>query len=153
MPITTILVPTDFSPPSRHALRYAMQLADPFKASLHVLHVLETAFFAAAYTEIYPPPPEYFAEMERTAHEQLDSSLTSDEKTRFRATLEMRTGSPAQEIFAYLQQHPEVDLVVMATHGRGGVARLMMGSVADKVVRAAPCPVLTLRAPEDARDR
>jgi len=148
MIITAILVPTDFSEPSRHALRYATRLAEAFGASLHVLHVLETAYLAAAYTEIYPPPQEYFTEMERAARTQLDNSLTADEKTRFRAALELRTGSPAPEIFACLQEHPDIDLVVMATHGRGGVTRLMMGSVADKIVRAAPCPVLTLRAPD-----
>ena len=151
-PLTSILVPTDFSAPSRHALRYATGLAEAFAASLHVLHVLETAYLAAAYTEVYPPPQEYFAEMERAARVQLDNSLTADEKTRFRATLELRTGSPAQEIFACLQEHPEIDLVVMATHGRGGVTRLMVGSVADKIVRASPCPVLTLRAPDDSAD-
>jgi nucleotide-binding universal stress UspA family protein len=70
------------------------------------------------------------------------------EKARYRATLVLRKGAPAQEILAYLREHDDIDLIVMATHGRGGVARLMMGSVADKIVRAAPCPVVTIRASE-----
>ena len=62
----------------------------------------------------------------------------------------MRMGVPAPEILRYIQEHGAIDLVVMATAGRGGVARLFMGSVADKIVRAAPCPVLTMHPGEQA---
>lgn len=71
-------------------------------------------------------------------------------KQKYRATLVLRKGAAAQEILAYLREHDDIDLVVMATYGLGGVARLMMGSVADKILRAAPCPVVTIRASEAA---
>jgi universal stress protein A len=149
--IKTILVPTDFSDASRHALRYACSVAEALGASLHILHTVETVHMAAGYMELYPPPQEYFDELEKAARTNLAESLSADEKQRFRAAFVLRSGSPAQEILAYLNEHNDIDLVVMATHGRGGVARLMMGSVADKVLRAAPCPVLTLREFDRAR--
>ena len=99
----------------------------------------------------YAPPPEYFEALERDARRQLEGLLTAEEKDRYHATLVHRTGPAAQEILDYLQAQGDIDLVVMATHGRGGVARLMMGSVADKIVRAAPCAVLTMRTAEEPR--
>jgi nucleotide-binding universal stress UspA family protein len=143
--IKNILVPTDFSEASRQALRYACNLADTVGASLHLLHVTENPYFTSGYMEVYAPPPEYFAQVEQQARKGLEEALTPVERQRTRATLVRRTGSPATEILRYLRERDDIDLVVMATHGRGAVARLMMGSVADKVVRAAPCPVLTIR--------
>jgi nucleotide-binding universal stress UspA family protein len=151
-PVKIILVPTDFSPASRRALRYACNLADAFGASLHIIHVLDILVPPPGYPEIYGPPPgDYLEEIGRRARAELEAQLTSDEKTRYSATFVMRAGSPAREILEYLKDQEAIDLVVMATAGRGGVARLMMGSVADKVVRAAPCPVLTLH-PDNRAD-
>jgi nucleotide-binding universal stress UspA family protein len=95
--------------------------------------------------EFYPPPPELFEQIEREAQRQLETQLSSEEQARYGAVLVDRTGMPAHEILDYVRSQGHIDLIVMATHGRGGVARLMMGSVTDKVVRGAPCPVLTLR--------
>lgn len=151
--IKTILVPTDFSPASDQALRYARQLADVFGASLHLLHVVENPFAPGAFMELYTPPPgDYVGALERDARTRLETLLTDEEKTRYSAVLTTRTGAPAHEILEYLESHGGIDLVVMATAGRGGVARLMMGSVADRMVRSAPCPVLTLH-PHDAERR
>jgi nucleotide-binding universal stress UspA family protein len=143
--IKTILVPTDFSEASRQALRYACSLADTVNASLHIIHVTENPYFVGGYMEVYAPPPDYFEQVERQAQKGLDEMLTADQRQKYRAVLVWRTGSPATEILAYLRERNDIDLVVMATHGRGGVARMMMGSVADKIVRAAPCPVVTIR--------
>jgi len=144
--IRNILVPTDFSAGSRAALDCARELASALGASLHVMHVIESPFAIGAYMEMYAPPPaSYFEEMETASNAQLDELLPADEKEKFHAVLTTIIGLPAQEILARLQQQPAIDLVVMATHGRGGVARLMMGSVADRVVRSAPCPVLTVK--------
>ena len=148
--IKEILVPTDFSSASKRALRYACELADAFGASLHVLHVAENPYVPGGYMEYYPPPQEFIESMAREARRQLDAVLTPEEKAKYRTELAYRTGLPAQEVLAYLRERPTIDLVIMATHGRGAVARLMLGSVADKVVRAAPCPVLTLREAEKA---
>ena len=144
-PVKIILVPTDFSAASKWALRYACQLADAFDASLHIIHVLENPFAQAAFGEVYVPPPgDFLEDFYRRARTELEAQLSTEEKAKYSAVFISREGVPANEILKYLNEERGVDLVVMATAGRGGVARLMMGSVADKVVRAAPCPVLTL---------
>jgi nucleotide-binding universal stress UspA family protein len=152
-PVHSILVPLDFSAASVTALHYAGTLADAFGASLHVLHATEDPYRPGGYLEFYAPPVEYAQEVERDAVKRLEESLTAEEKTRYRAILVHRVGSPAREILDYLHGHPEIDLVVMATHGRGGVARLMLGSVTDTLVRTAPCPVVTIRAAEHEHER
>ena len=142
-----ILVPTDFSEASAAALKYACALADQVNASLCILHTVEDPYQLGTYSEYYTPPPEFAERIERYASAGLQGVLTPEQRERYRATLVLSHGAAAHEILKYLDEHKDVGLVVMATHGRGGVARLMMGSVADKVVRAAPCPVLTVRAP------
>jgi nucleotide-binding universal stress UspA family protein len=148
-----ILVPTDFSKASAAALKYACELADAVNASLCVLHTVEKPYPIAGYYESYTLPQEFFDTLERRARTELEGVLTPEQKEKYGAALVLRHGVAAQEILQYLQEHPEIDLVIMATHGRGGVARLMMGSVADKVVRAAPCPVVTLRIGEAAEPK
>jgi universal stress protein A len=146
MAVKNILVPTDFSAASEAAVRYAYELALALGARLHVLHVLENPFAPGAFMEMYSPPPsDYFTELQRQTEEKLRTSLSEEQKTRVGAELSTRMGVPSSEILDRLDEQPAIDLVVMATHGRGGVARLVMGSVTDKVIRAAPCPVLTLR--------
>jgi nucleotide-binding universal stress UspA family protein len=153
MIVKNILVPTDFSAGSKEAVRYAFDLATALGATLHVLHVLENPFAPGAFMEMYTPPsPEYFVDMERQAEEKLRAALTADEKARVHAVMTTRLGVPASEILDRLHEDPPVDLVVMATHGRGGVARFVMGSVTDKIIRGAPCPVVTIREhPQAAR--
>ena len=146
MTITNILVPTDFSVGSEEAVRYAFALASRLGASLHLMHVLENPFAPGAFMEMYaPPPPEYLDDIERQAEERLRRSLTEAQKAQVRVELTTRLGNPATQILDRLEEEPKIDLVVMATHGRGGVTRLLMGSVTEKIVRASPCPVLTLR--------
>jgi nucleotide-binding universal stress UspA family protein len=147
--IKTILVPTDFSAASKQALRYACGLADAFGASLHLLHVTENPFIPGGYMEFYAAPPDLLAQLERDALRLLETSLTAEERERYNVVLVSRIGAPAQQILDYLAERTNIDLVVMGTHGRGAIARLMMGSVAERVVRAAPRPVLTIR-PDDA---
>ena len=153
--VNSILVPVDFSASSTHALAYAIRLADTFGASLHVIHVLDDSFAVAGYLETYVG--DYMESAARQAGAELEGLLTPKQKARYSAALVVRIGKPANEILAYLAEHREVGLVVMATAGRGRVARFMTGSITDKVVRAAPCPVLTLhphdRAEEEAPNR
>jgi universal stress protein A len=151
--IKNILVPVDFSDASKQALRYACELADTVEASLHVLHAVENPYLRGGYMEFYTPPQEFFEQVEQEARHQLETLLTKEEQARYGAVLVHRTGLPAQEILNYVRAQGHIDLIVMATHGRGGVVRLMMGSVADKVVRAAPCPVLTLRLSGEASEQ
>ena len=144
-PITTILVPTDFSESSREALDYARSVASALGASLHLFTVVENPFVFGVYAEVYTAlPPDYLDTLDKAARTRLEAQLTPEEKDRFHAEFITRIGIPAQEILDYLAAHPEVGLVIMATAGRGGVARAVLGSVADKVVRGAPCPVMTI---------
>jgi universal stress protein A len=154
MKVHNILVPTDFSAGSDEAVRYAVELAAALGATLHVLHVIENPFAPGAFMEMYTPPAAgYFADIERQAEENLRAVLTPEQKRRVPAVLTTRLGVPASEILDRLEEQPKIDMVVMATHGRGGVARLVMGSVTDKVIRSASCPVLTMREhPHPVRD-
>lgn len=153
MAVKNILVPTDFSAGSEEAVRYALDLAVSLGATLHVVHVLEDPFAPGAFMEMYSPPPaEYFIDMERQADERLRASLTAEQKQQCPVVMTTRMGVPATEILARLQEEPTIDLVAMATHGRGSVARFVMGSVTDKVIRAAPCPVVTMREHPHASD-
>jgi len=146
--LNKILVPTDFSEASAAALKYACQLADALHADLSIVHAIEHPPSLGAYNDFYSPPEDYFVRRERDARTQLDALLTPEQKEHYRAELVVRHGNPVREILQYLHEHAAIHLVVMATHGRGGVARVMLGSVADKIVRMAPCPVLTVRIPE-----
>jgi universal stress protein A len=148
--IKKILVPTDFSDASKESLRYACTLADALHASLHIIHVTQNPYVPGGFLDFYVPPPDFSKEIERATSKDLEALLTAEQKTKYGATFVQRTGAPAYEILDYLREQADFDLVVMATHGRGGAVRLMMGSVADKIVRAAPCPVLTIRAAGDA---
>ena len=144
-PITVMLVPTDFSPPAERALAYARQLADGCNASLHLLHVIADPIAGDAYMGMVAALPEgYFEHLDQHARARLTSLLTEDERRRYRAVFATRLGDAATQILTYVREHGAIDLIVIATAGHGLVARLVMGSVTGKVVRAAPCPVLTV---------
>ena len=138
-----ILVPHDFSDTSYGAVRYAIALAHNFGAQLHLLHVSDRARFEMA-TEF---PLGLDGTLEDAVRERLLKILTPREQVEFKPTFEFRSGSPAAEIVKYAKD-ADVDLIVMGTHGRGFVAHVVLGSVAEKVVRTAPCPVLTVRNPQ-----
>jgi universal stress protein A len=143
--IKRILVPIDFSEPSHDALDYAKGVADAFGSSLHVLHVLEDLAAHAWTTEVYVAAlPGVHEEMERQATERLGELLSDDEKRKYDAKLVLRTGSAFVEVVRHAREEG-IDLIVMGTHGRGALAHMLLGSVAERVVRKAPCPVLTVR--------
>jgi len=135
-----ILVATDFSPPSEAALTYGRALARTFGASLHLLHVAENFFMRSTPFD----PHAIVAGKMRT----LDDCLSDYDRTvlRARPIVEM-SDSPADAIVEYAQSE-RVDLIVIGTHRRSAVSQLLVGSVAERVVRFAPCPVLTVRRPE-----
>lgn len=138
-----ILIPHDFSDTSEAAVRYALALAHNFNAQLHLLHVSDKARFEMA-TEF---PLGLDGTLEDAVRERLVKILTPREQIDFKPIFEFRSGSPAAEITRYAKD-ADVDLIVMGTHGRGFVAHAVLGSVAEKVVRTAPCPVLTVRNPQ-----
>jgi nucleotide-binding universal stress UspA family protein len=146
MPFSRILLPTDFSELSSVALEYGQALAERFGASLHVLHVIEDPFIlGATSSEIYVPDvPALRAALMTEAEAQIASLLPDRMRDAVCVTTEVRVGHAAPLISEVAETRP-CDLIVMGTHGRTGVAHLFLGSVAEKVVRTAPCPVLTIR--------
>jgi nucleotide-binding universal stress UspA family protein len=138
-----ILVPVDFSQTSEAALRYGVELARGFDARLHLLHVPEHPGEAAEAEY----PIGLFETMQNAAHDRLGHLLSDEDASRLRPVCSMRLGHAAEEIVRYADDQ-QIDLVVMGTHGRTGVARVLLGSIAEKVVRTASCPVLTVHNPE-----
>jgi nucleotide-binding universal stress UspA family protein len=146
--LKNILVATDFSEPSAAALKYGRDLARGYSATMHVLHVADNIVLRLAGDSSLGMLPELQAKMEESAREQLKALLTEEDRSQLRATPVMITSmSPAEAIVDYARDHL-IDLVVIGTHGRGMFSRLLLGSVAERVVRSAPCPVLTVRHPE-----
>jgi nucleotide-binding universal stress UspA family protein len=131
-----ILVPTDFSKPSDAALRHARRLANTTGATLHVLHVVDNMFLRAVLAD----PRDY----ETAALRQLQDRVPVEDRGAPAILVVERSDEPANEITSYARTH-DIELIVMATHGRGRMAHLLLGSVAAKVARTAPCPVLTMR--------
>jgi len=145
--ITRILVPTDFSEPSDAALAYAKALAAQFGASLHLIHVVEDPVVTGVFgTETYiPDSPGFSAGLRSEAEQHLATRLTPAEREKFNATTELLNGVSAPTIIEAARDRA-IDLIVMGTHGRTGVAHALMGSVTERVVRTAHCPVLTMHA-------
>ena len=142
-----ILVATDFSETAAAALDYAKALAEAFGASLQVLHVLEDPLPGWKPPGHVASVPIIRQHMEQDAADQMSKVLTDTERDKFRAELATTWGSPFVEIIRHAKTR-DIDLIVMGTHGLGPIAHMLMGSVAEKVVRKAPCPVLTVRHPE-----
>jgi nucleotide-binding universal stress UspA family protein len=143
--LKTVLVPTDFSDASESALRYGRAMAEAFSASLHVVHVMEDLLAHAWAAEVYVSSmPQLRDEIEKESRQRLETLLGEGDRSKFRAETALLAGNPFLEIIRYAKAH-DVDLIVMGTHGRGPIAHMLLGSVAEKVVRKSPCPVLTVR--------
>jgi nucleotide-binding universal stress UspA family protein len=138
--MTQILVATDFSEASAAAMEYGRALARTFGASLHLLHVIENPFLRPHAVDPHT--------IKNAALSHLFDRLTDDDRRTLHATAVLETSDdPADAIVRYAKAR-QIDLIVMGTHGRGTVAQILEGSVAERVVRLAPCPVLTVRHPE-----
>lgn len=147
----TILVATDFSRSSEHALEYAQGLAKSFGGTLHLLHVVPDPVLASAWSEAYAYDLTALGERLRVeAAQQLAARAQSIRDVS--VTTEAIIGVPAT-LISFTAAERGVDLIVMATHGRSGLSHLFLGSVAERVVRTAPCPVLTVREPAAEKDR
>ena len=146
--IERIVVAADFSEPSETAFTYGRALARNFDASLHLIHVVENALLYAGLDGVAVDISAIQAEAVASARFKLNALLTEPERSELHATAVVKVGaSPAHEIIDYAK-YLRADMIVMGTHGRGLMAHLLMGSVAEAVVRRAPCPVLTVRHPE-----
>lgn len=145
MQLKKILVPTDFSEFGKHSIRYGCEFAKRFSAELHLLNVVE---------DIYPIVPEpgtpspitgeYLAELKASSERALERLPEEDLADGLSVHREVVSGTPFLEIIRYAREH-DIDLIVIGTHGRSGLIHALMGSVAEKVVRKSPCPVLTVR--------
>jgi nucleotide-binding universal stress UspA family protein len=147
MTINHILVPVDFSSYAEHALEYALALAKTLQARLTLLHVLEPLPLSRDATTAFPEA--YLAELERTAQHKLEEDLRRVQDAGLHASTVIAHGIPFQGIVETARQQ-HVDLIVMGTHGRTGLRHVLVGSVAEKVVRLAPCPVLVTRGTIEA---
>jgi len=139
-----VLVPTDGSPATDHAVEHALDLATRYGARVHALYVVDTAAVASLETgsEVVLDSLQEEGEraVERVAAAAADAGVE--------ATTHVVSGPPARRIVSFAEEEG-MDVVVMATHGRRGVERFLLGSVTERVVRTSDVPVLTVRAPND----
>lgn len=147
--VRKILYPTDFSELSLLALKYARAFSEQFHAQLYCLHVVDEAqqYWSALGPEATPVAPPVEDILEAAAKQMQsfhDEHLIGLE---FAPVTKVVLGKPFAEIVTYAREI-NCDLLIMATHGRSGLMHALMGSTAEKVVRKAPCPVLTVRSGE-----
>jgi nucleotide-binding universal stress UspA family protein len=138
LPFTRIVVGMDFNEPALAALQYARSIAKAFGSSVSVVHVIP-----AVANEVYAYSTQMVETWERSAYEHLCKLLPEDERAVLRGQFEVRIGAPVEEILDFAGEQ-KADLIVLGTHGRGPMGHLFLGSVAERVVRRAKCPVLTV---------
>jgi nucleotide-binding universal stress UspA family protein len=141
-PITRILFPTDFSDTATKALNRAVALTEDFDAELYVLHIVDDTLIS---THVDAERKLILEELRRHALDEMQKQLPPDLLQNFETTGAVKRGEPGKQICAFAETHG-CDLIVMGSHGRTGLGRLLIGSVADKVVRRAKCPVFIERA-------
>ena len=147
MKFSKILVPTDFSESAKYALPFAIDLAEKYGAELHLLHVVEPIAVPVDFawgTYSYP-------DIEKQLSGHVEQTLEDIVKQEIPATITVKSfilhGKSWREIVSSAREGGN-DLIVMATHGLSGFSHALYGSTAEKVIRKAPCPVLTVRHPE-----
>ena len=146
--IGSILVPTDFSESSDHALKYALSFAREYEAKLYVLHVVEDAAHTVPFDMVQAPPmSELLSELVERSREEVDAVVPQGLRDEIEWEGLVRRGVPFYEIVRAAAEL-DVDLIICGTHGRTGLKHMIFGSVAEKVVRKASCPVLSVRHPE-----
>ena len=143
-----ILCPTDFSENSEHAVKYALALATMSQAQLELFHVVEPITYPQS-TELFEPvldEVELTMKMEAAFQKQLEDQVAALKEEYSEITAKQVTGTTFLEIIKVARDEG-ADIIVMGTHGRTGLAHVLIGSVAERVVREAPCPVLTVKHP------
>lgn len=146
--LSSVLVATDFGDTSTAALEYGRNLARAFGGTLHVLHVAEQVTATAA-AEFYLEDLDALQKaVEDAAAQQLAALLTADDRALLSAKPVVRASPDVAHTIVEYAKAAHVDVIVVGTHGRGPVSHFVMGSVAERVVRTAPCPVLVVRPNE-----
>jgi len=144
-----ILVATDFGEASDAALAYGRELARAFGSKLTVLHVAGDVLSGTVGVDGYIGTyPELQRSLEASARERLEATVTAEDRRQFAARPVLLTSSTPALAITNFAKEQRVDLIIIGTNGRGPMAHLLMGSVAERVVRTAPCPVLTVKHPE-----
>jgi nucleotide-binding universal stress UspA family protein len=151
-PIRKILVPTDFSEASDAALDAAAYLAETFDAELVVMHAYEPPTALYSTPAYVPPPPEMYEWLKKAAEGGVAAAVAKVKERVPRTTGIVRAGTPWREIDDAAKT-TGADLLVIGTRGRTGLAHALLGSVAEKVVRSAPIPVLTVHGPATDHSR
>ena len=141
-----ILVPIDFSDFSKSALKYAVIFAKQYHAQLILVYVLEPVIYPPDFSMGQITLPTVNFEMDKRAKEELDKLAETEIESLVEVRTVLKTGKPFVEIIETAKEE-DADLIIISTHGHSGVEHILFGSTADKVVRKAPCPVLTLREP------
>ncbi|NCQ17091.1 MAG: universal stress protein [Ignavibacteria bacterium CG_4_8_14_3_um_filter_37_9] len=141
-----ILVPIDFSDFSKSALKYAVIFAKQYHAQLILVYVLEPVIYPPDFSMGQITLPTVNFEMDKRAKEELDKLAETEIGSLVEVRTVLKTGKPFVEIIETAKEE-DADLIIISTHGHSGVEHILFGSTADKVVRKAPCPVLTLREP------
>ncbi len=144
--IKKILVPIDFSDYSKSALRYAIDFAKQFNAKLYLIYVVEPIIYPADFSMGQVTFPSAELDLNERARDELSNLAKAEIGDSLEYEIIVKTGKPFAEINETASEI-DADLIIIATHGHTGVEHLLFGSTAEKVVRKAPCPVLTLREP------
>lgn len=144
--IRRIVVATDFSPPAAHALEYASVFAERFGAELHVLHVVVEPLPLPAPDGAWIRPEDVVPGLVEQARRDLARHTAALNLTTGSLICAVEVGFPVEQILKYVTDH-QGDLIVLGTQGHRGFSRLLLGSVAEKIVRMATCPVLTVHPP------
>ncbi len=144
--INKILVPIDFSDYSKSSLKYAVNYAKHFNAALILVYVIEPVIYPPDFSMGQIAIPTTGLDMDKRASEELQKLAEKEIPSNVNVKRIIKTGKPFVEIIETAVDE-DVDLIIIATHGHSGVEHILFGSTAEKVVRKAPCPVLTLREP------
>jgi universal stress protein A len=147
--IRKIVAPTDFSPRSDAALEYAVALATALKAAVHLVHVVEEPFLGGEWELSVRNAQQIREQLDADARSQLAEAAGGLEAQGAPVSTEIRHGSAFEGIVCEARA-VGADLIVMGTHGRSGLSHLVLGSVAERVIRGAHCPVLVVRTSERA---
>lgn len=147
MEIKTILFPTDFSEGSAHALKYAVDMSKKYGAKLHIIHVVYDIAKASGWYVPHVSVDQMYKEIEAGAKKELERFGVKELEGIKDLERSVITGVPHEEIVTFANKN-KIDLIIIATHGRKGIDRLLFGSTASQIVRFAPCPVLTVRLPQ-----
>jgi universal stress protein A len=144
--ISKVLVPIDFSDYSKSALKYAVSFVKHFSAQLILVYVVEPVIYPPDFSMGQIAIPSVDLDMDKRAIDELNKLAEQEIPSEIKVKSVVKTGKPFIEIIETASEQ-DVDLIIIATHGHTGMEHILFGSTAEKVVRKAPCPVLTLREP------